>query len=192
MERFFKLLYYYLLGLFMAFVVYLCIMLFISPRQDKLQRGFIPCTARLVEQFSLCEQGQIGCVASALWQDTKCNAAVILEGLGAWVRGQQPTPWANYLYEPVAYNTDENTSGWDLSTEEQQHEFTRQKIAELEAAKKRDLKLAPEVLMSAPENTLPNDVKEAELPTLSEDAEVQNIDDETAAVITSKEERNGK
>lgn len=192
MERFFKLLYYYLLGLFMAFVVYLCVMLFISPRQDKLQRGFIPCTAQLVEQFSLCEQGQIGCVAAALWQDTKCNAAVILEGLGAWVRGQQKTPWANYLYTPVAYDADENTAGWDLSTEEQQREFMQQKIAELEAAKKRNLNLAPEVLMSAPEVTLSNEVKEKELPTLSEEAEVQNIDDETAAVTAPQEEKDGK
>ena len=41
MEKFFKLLYYYGLGIFVFFVVYLVTVMFMSPRQDALKRGFI-------------------------------------------------------------------------------------------------------------------------------------------------------
>ena len=99
MKKFGKLLYYYILISFLLLTLYMVIALTISPRTDSQGRGFIPCTEEFIINVSECQKGQITCPIKWLWRDMKCNTGVIMEGLGAWVRGQQKTPWANYIYE---------------------------------------------------------------------------------------------
>lgn len=127
MEKFFKWLYYYCLALFTAFVVYMCLVLIFSPRTDALKRGFIPCTENLVMQLSECKRGSIGCTLRNLWQDTKCNVYVVLDGFGAWVKNKQKTPWENYLFEPVAFSaSDEDLaqySDFEKHTKELQQQY---------------------------------------------------------------------
>ncbi len=101
MARFIHLLYYFVLTLTVLFVVYLTTILALSPKNDMLKRGFIPCTTEFVNHIATCERGKIFCPLSYIWQDTKCNTRVILEGLGAWLKGKQSTPWSNYLFTPV-------------------------------------------------------------------------------------------
>lgn len=166
MERFWKLLYYYCLGGFVISVVYLTVMLFVSPRQDALKRGFIPCTEKLVIDISSCQRGKISCPLMHLWQDMKCNGSVVLGGFGAWVKGEQSTPWANYLFEPKALaEIDEETPyigniSSDMDDMEKQRLFIEAKHTELEEIKNRQLQLNENVIMSAPEAQIPSqDVK---------------------------------
>jgi len=166
MERFWKLLYYYCLGGFVISVVYLTVMLFISPRQDALKRGFIPCTEKLVIDISSCQRGKISCPLMHLWQDMKCNGSVVLGGFGAWVKGEQSTPWENYLFEPKAFaEIDEETPyignvSSDMDDMEKQRLFIEAKHTELEEIKNRQLQLNENVIMSAPEAQIPSqDVK---------------------------------
>lgn len=158
MERFFKILYYYCLGLLVIFIAYLSIMLFISPKKDALKRGFIPCTEEFVQSMILCEKGQLICPLRYLWQDTKCNISVILDGLGAWARGKQNTPWETYLFEPVIeaeQNSEIPYEGKvivDMENLEAQREFIEARQKELEDAKNRQLGLDRNVLFGIPDN----------------------------------------
>ena len=160
MERFLKLLYYYCLGFFAVCVIYLTTMLFMSPRQDALKRGFIPCTEQLVIDISVCERGKILCPLKYLWQDTQCNVKVVFNGFGAWIKGNQKTPWENYLFVPKAVaETDEELSYEgsvieDMNDLEAQRLFIEKKYDELEAAKNRQLNLNEEVVISDPEQIM--------------------------------------
>ena len=82
MERFFKLLYYYCLGLLVFVTVYMVAMLAAAPKNDALNRGFIPCTRDFVTKVSDCGRGELSCMAAGIWQDTKCNLYVIFESAG--------------------------------------------------------------------------------------------------------------
>ena len=164
MNKFLNLLYYFLLGAFMLFVVYLTVMLAISPKQDRQKRGFIACTEQLVLDVAECERGSIFCPLKYLGHDMACNTAVILDGFGAWLRGRQPTPWANYLF--VAESLEATDADFDsrhienMEKLEQQRQFIWHKQQELDAAKSRSLNLRDDVLMSAPEDVLPDEYKE--------------------------------
>ena len=169
MEKFFKLLYYYCLGAFVLGVIYLSVMLFISPRQDALKRGFIPCTERLVMDITSCEAGKISCPLKYLWQDLKCNTKVVFGGFGAWVKREQKTPWDNYLFTPVAQAEIDEEAPYkgsvlqDMDDLEKTRKFVEEKQAELEAAKTRMLELDESVIVSNPEKGIPyTDAKKAD------------------------------
>lgn len=161
MTKFFHLLYYYLLALIVVFMAYMTLMLFIAPKVDMQKRGFIVCTEQLVSDVAVCKKGSVGCPLKYLWQDMECNTFVILDGLGAWVRGKQSTPWANYLFEPETIYDDDYDGDIvaDMADLEAQSQFIQGKKEELERAKNRGLNLRDDVLMSAPEDVHPNDVK---------------------------------
>lgn len=168
MEKCLKFLYYACLGVFVSGVVFLTTMLFVSPRQDALKRGFIPCTEKLVVDISMCERGEILCPLKHLWQDTKCNGGVVFSGFGAWIKGEQSTPWENYLFKPqLEIKTDEQTpyngdAVRDMDYMEQQRLFIAAKHAELEEAKNRQLDLNENVLILNPEEEIPSeDIKKA-------------------------------
>lgn len=73
---------------------------FISPRYDLQRRGFIPCTEKLADSVEKCGRNNILCTLGAIWTDNMCNISVIWQGLNKWVRGEQSTPWSNYIFEP--------------------------------------------------------------------------------------------
>lgn len=185
MERFWKLLYYYCLGGFVISVVYLTIMLFISPRQDALKRGFIPCTEKLVIDISACPRGEISCPLKHLWQDMKCNSSVILGGFGSWIKGEQSTPWENYLFEPKAVAEIDEEDPYDgnvakdMDEMEKQRLFIEAKHAELEEAKNRQLQLNENVIMSAPEEQIPSqDIKATQKKSKAVSEKAGDINDE--------------
>lgn len=182
MNKFLSLLYYFLLGIFMLFVVYLTVMLAISPKQDRQKRGFIACTEQLVLDVAECERGSILCPLKYLGHDMACNTAVILDGFGAWLRGRQPTPWANYLFVAESLEvTDEDFDSSHIENMdelEQQRQFIQHKQQELDAAKNRSLNLRNDVLMSAPEEILPEDEKSAVTLPDDENAPTDDISEE--------------
>ena len=155
MTRFFHLLYYFLLIFLVLVVIYMSVMLAISPKNDMQKRGFIPCTEKLVIDVSSCERGKMLCPLKYLWQDMECNMLVIADGLGNWVRGKQNRPWSNYLFEPdLALEDDVEYEGnivADMADLEAQSQFINHKKQELENAKNRSLNLCEDVLMSDPE-----------------------------------------
>lgn len=194
MEKFFRNLYYLFLVLLITSVTYLAVMLYIAPRQDALKRGFIPCTEKLVTDISACERGSIGCSLKFLWQDLRCNTKVITDGFAAWVEGEQKTPWENYLFEPkspaeideeIPY---EGSVAHDAEEMKNQIEFIKQKQAELEAAKARNLHLNENVIMSDPEEEIPAaDKKEADKKVNSDEEKPGDISEEVFEEALSDE-----
>lgn len=91
-------------GMIAAFVVAIFFVLFvlilISPRQDLQKRGFIPCTEALAEQVLSCEKNKIICMLSATMKNSWCDMKVVGRGFSNWVKGKQPAPWSNYIFEP--------------------------------------------------------------------------------------------
>ncbi|MBP5352790.1 MAG: hypothetical protein J6Y91_03385, partial [Alphaproteobacteria bacterium] len=188
MEKFFKWLYYYCLILFSAFVVYMFIVMSVSPRSDALKRGFVSCTEQLVTDISECPRGKMSCSLKYLWQNTKCNVTVVLSGFGAWVKGKQPTPWANYLYEPVTTALlDEESSKYGAFPENEKEfsaqydRFQRQNQQD-EEIMERYLNLKKDVLRSDVEAEL----KDEKLKDWPQDDALsdETVDDISAEVFT--------
>lgn len=185
MDKFWRLLYFYCLGGFIAGVVYLTAMLFLAPRQDALKRGFIPCTEKLVIDIYSCERGKISCPLKYLWKDMKCNVKVILNGFGAWIKGSQPTPWANYLFEPkVQAEIDEDApySGnaiQDMDTLKKQIYNTKTEQDKLEKANDKQLNINKGITISNPEDDIPTfDKKAADKRSKISDENIGDISDE--------------
>lgn len=174
MDRIFQYLYYIVLSALLGFVIYLTAMLYISPRQDAQERGFIPCTKELVYELSGCERGKLGCAAKHLWRDMKCNVGVIYAGAKMWIKGEQTTPWANYLFEPILEAKEVQiqyigNATDDMQNTEKQYFSVQQKQRELEAAKHRQFNIDLDVIATDPENYIP---ESKTLPPSAED----NID----------------
>ena len=90
-----------------AFVLlYLCIFLLVlfSPKQDELNRGFIPCTQKMAQQILSEEEKGSFKLVKAIVENTYCDTKVVFKGLSDWMAGKQKTPWANYMFEPQIYN----------------------------------------------------------------------------------------
>lgn len=197
MERFFKLLYYYCLGLLVFITVYMVIALALAPKSDALKRGFIPCTETFVNKVSDCERGSISCIAGGIWQDTKCNLYVIFDGAGAWIRGNQPTPWANYLFTPKSPAEIDSENPYvgvvadDVGILDSQRRFLEARQQELEAAKQRNLHLDKNVLAAEEaEQDKKYEVKEKAEPT--EQTGDSDIDEEAFLEDFSEQNENAE
>ena len=161
MQKSFKILFYTFLGLFCGGVIYLTAVMFFSPRQDIKERGFIPCTKQLVINLQKCKAGSIGCPFKLLATDMWCNINVVYRGAADWIVGKQPTPWANYLFEPEIYYDAANAQA-DETISNLQHDFIEQKQKELEEAKHRQLKINPDELLQDPDLPVGESINEAE------------------------------
>lgn len=91
-------------SLITGFIVFIFCVLFVlvllSPRQDAQRRGFIPCTEAMAEKMLSCEKNKVFCLLSAVVQNTWCDIKVIGTGMQKWAKGQQTTPWENYIFVP--------------------------------------------------------------------------------------------
>ena len=91
-------------------ILYLVVFLLVlfSPKTDKLNRGFIPCTTEMAR--SILEEREKGSfeLVKIIIKNTYCDAKVVGNGLVKWVKGEQSSPWANYLFEPVPVFEEEN------------------------------------------------------------------------------------
>ena len=185
MEKSLKIVFYTFFGAICLGVVYLTTVMYLSPRQDADERGFIVCTKGLVINLQTCEVGSIWCPLKLLVQDMKCNIKVVSVGALKWVKGAQSTPWANYLFEPKPYvyaeqnedipNTEEAQK--EMSDLAEKNRFIARKQQELEEAKHRQLHLNQGVLLNNPESRLP--IANKRIKTVSEDSVPQgDISDE--------------
>ncbi len=91
-------------------ILYLAVFLLVlfSPKTDKLNRGFIPCTTEMAR--SILEERENGSfeLVKIIIKNTYCDAKVVGNGLVKWLKGEQSSPWANYLFEPVPLFEEEN------------------------------------------------------------------------------------
>jgi hypothetical protein len=103
-----------LIELIVVFFAALFVVVALSPRQDSQNRGFIPCTDKLIEDLSACGGNKI-CAVETIVANTWCDFKVMGEGVSLWLGGKQPRPWSNYLFEPE----------WEEETDEDLLEFYR-------------------------------------------------------------------
>ena len=159
MEKGLKIVFWTMFGLLFFFFFYLTIVMYLSPRQDARERGFIPCTKRLVTALQDCPAGKLGCPFKLLIKDMACNIGVVGTGAANWAKGKQPTPWANYLFEPEPYADDDAAASdaefkqkmkQSMEDLEQQSRFIEKKLRELEEAKHRQLNILPSELQQNP------------------------------------------
>lgn len=185
-----KFLYYAVLSFFVLAVCYLTTVIFLSPRQDAIKRGFIPCTEKFVADLNNCQRGSIGCLFKYLGADIKCNIYVVGNGFKQWVSGKQKTPWANYLFVPLTTAELDKQLPYegnvlqDMENLEHQRLFIEQKQQKFEAAKQRSLQLNQNVLLSTPEADSDNIANFTETPEpenivqgdISDEAFLEDID----------------
>ena len=69
-----------------------------SPRQDLQKRGFIQCTEIMAAELHVC-QSKAWCSIKSILKNSFCDSKVITKGFGDWLKGEQKTPWANYIFE---------------------------------------------------------------------------------------------
>ena len=97
-----------ILSLFMLTYLLVFVLVLVSPRQDAQKRGFIPCTEAMAEQLISCDNGVV-CMLKTIVKNGWCDAEVIGTGFKKWLRGEQKTPWTNYLFKPEQLLPDEDT-----------------------------------------------------------------------------------
>lgn len=98
---------YWFGGLMALFV--LVFLLFVAvvaaaPHNDAKMRGFAPCTYTMAEELSKASgERKVWEVMTAVGKGYVCYAGVMRQGAELWVAGKQPTPWANYMFEPDTF-----------------------------------------------------------------------------------------
>lgn len=126
-----KFLKYHWFGLIVSIIggcyVLIFLLVLFAPKQDKLNRGFIPCTKTLVQEMFACTNNKAWCMSQSIIKNTWCDTKVIIGGIGAWLTGKQNTPWANYYFTPILENKGQKQ---DISPELQQFYDENPNIAE--------------------------------------------------------------
>lgn len=90
-----------LLGLFVLLYVTMILIVVSSPRQDKQNRGFIPCTKIMLDEIINCkDDDQYMCIGESILKNSACDAGVIINGFKDWTKGKQSRPWSNYFFTP--------------------------------------------------------------------------------------------
>lgn len=146
----------------------MCFALVMAARTDALKRGFIPCTENLVLQLTDCPRGRLVCPLKSLWQNTKCNTMVVLDGFGAWVKGKQERPWSNYLFEPVLERSDDSQAQAEkikdeIKTLKKQYEILQKQENEAEVKAIEEYQLNDKILSTTSkeaENLSDNEIAE--------------------------------
>lgn len=90
-----------LTSLIVLYLIFLSL-IFFAPREDELNRGFIPCTQNLIKEINACPNHGIWCTAKIVLKNNACDFNVVREGFVLWLNGRQPKPWSNYFFEPVS------------------------------------------------------------------------------------------
>ena len=102
MRKFFKKYWFSLLiALFISAYVMVFLFVLFSPKEDDLERGFIPCTKQMSEKILQNKEQSYLNLANIIIENTYCDTKVVVKGVINWLKGEQKTPWANYFFEPV-------------------------------------------------------------------------------------------
>ncbi len=89
-----------LLSLVVGFFMLVFALVLFSPREDLHSRGFIPCTEEMAYNMLGCNENKAWCMLKEVVKNTFCDIGVIVDGVAAWHKGEQPRPWSNYFFTP--------------------------------------------------------------------------------------------
>ena len=90
------------IGLLLFCFVCVVVLILLAPKQDIQRRGFIPCTEKMIERLFDCDK-KIWCSAKVIVRNSGCVFRVIGDGFSDWLKGKQPMPWSNYIFEPELF-----------------------------------------------------------------------------------------
>ncbi len=90
-----------MVSVFMGLYVIVFLLVLMAPKQDAEQRGFVKCSVQLSENLQNCQASK-WCMLKEVLRNGWCDVKVVAEGIKLWVQGEQPTPWANYFFQPVS------------------------------------------------------------------------------------------
>ena len=102
------------LGLFVLFFLGCVILISQGPHNDAKMRGFTPCTHHLVERLIMDKEPTYSDVFFIIAEGYGCYFKVMGKGIALFYKGEQPTPWANYLFEEETFDTDDEPFDADL------------------------------------------------------------------------------
>ena len=88
-----------LIALLIILSMTMTLLITFAPKEDRLNRGFIPCTLELASNLQNCD-GKLWCAVKTVVKNSACDAKVIGKGLKMWISGEQPAPWSNYFFSP--------------------------------------------------------------------------------------------
>ena len=94
-------------GIIIFFFFILFILVLLSPRQDNLRRGFIPCTEIMADNLLSCEENKFICLIKSVVKNSWCDIKVVGKGIRLWAKGEQAAPWSNYIFVPELSADDE-------------------------------------------------------------------------------------
>lgn len=94
----------FFLGLFVLCFLGCVTLISLAPHNDAKMRGFTPCTYQLAEELMAEDVLKQSKVFGIIARGYICYFKVMGEGVKLFYKGQQATPWANYLFksEPFA------------------------------------------------------------------------------------------
>ena len=90
----------FICGMFVLFFFLFSVVVAVAPHIDMKQRGFSPCTYQMAEEFQATDKLGFWHTISTVNKGYVCYAKVMLKGAEMFFKGEQNTPWANYLFEP--------------------------------------------------------------------------------------------
>ena len=104
--------------LFLGILVLLflsCITLIsLAPHNDAKMRGFTPCSYQMVGKLTTDDNLKYSDVFFIMAEGYGCYFKVMGEGIALFYKGEQPTPWANYLFEEETFDIDDEPFDADL------------------------------------------------------------------------------
>lgn len=86
-----------------------------APHNDAEMRGFTPCTYQMAEKMVMNDALKYSEVFGIIAKGYGCYFKVMGEGVKLFYKGEQPTPWANYLF---AIEQDETEEGFEKDLEQ--------------------------------------------------------------------------
>jgi hypothetical protein len=78
-----------------------------APHNDGEMRGFTPCTYQMLDDLGKDGKPDFKTLLKGVSAGYGCYLSVIGQGVKLYVEGKQQTPWANYLFQPVAPDLDD-------------------------------------------------------------------------------------
>lgn len=141
-------------------------LIFFAPRVDLAERGFIPCTKKMINDMLSCQQNKTWCTVKFVLKNNVCDFKVVKEGFHLWLAGKQERPWSNYYFEPLLEEEPE-IEDEELKAYYQEH---RDLFSEMEELNKNRIELEKK-LKEAKEET-------PDLLEKNENSEKEKINDE--------------
>lgn len=102
------------LGVFVLCFICFVAIISIAPHNGVKMRGFAPCTYQMTEKLMVQKTLKHTDVFKIIAKGYGCYFKVVAEGAVLFCRGQQATPWANYLFRSEEQWVDEDGIDEDL------------------------------------------------------------------------------